>query len=203
MNHLQNAIVVVKTRDHWTSLSNQNYLRAHTTHTDWNVHLFASTVKQTKEGQFAKSHPTFFWSSEQWDVWWEVTTIGTDSGRNMTAAERLMASGSISFSCLDQICSLSVSSCEPLDTMLELCLLFATSKQLALLHWYKILVYSTPRTNDIPCSSGSHQDSARIVNVVEHKWGGTEAAIRNLNRSTREFFMFVWCLSLMLPVMPF
>ncbi len=93
MNLLQNANAVALTGDHWTSVSNQNYLgvTAHHIDTDWKLLSFALTVKHTEERHFAETCAQQFSEvAEQWDVAGKVTTIGTDSARNMTAAARLL-----------------------------------------------------------------------------------------------------------------
>ena len=84
INLLQNANAVSLTGDHWTSVSNQNYLgvTAHHIDADWKLHPVALTVKHCAE-QFSEV-------AEQWDIAGKGTTIGTDSARNMTAAARLL-----------------------------------------------------------------------------------------------------------------
>ena len=74
-------------------MSNQKYLgvTAHHIDTDWKLHLFALTVRHTEERHFADTCAQHFSEvAEQWDVAGKVTTIGTDSARNMTAAARLL-----------------------------------------------------------------------------------------------------------------
>lgn len=90
MDLLQNANAVALTGDHWTSVSNQNYLgvTAHHIDTDWKLHLFALTVRHTEERHFAETCAQHFSEvAEQWDVAGKVKTIGTDSARNMLSSK--------------------------------------------------------------------------------------------------------------------
>uniref|UniRef100_A0A8C1L2T9 Uncharacterized protein n=1 Tax=Cyprinus carpio TaxID=7962 RepID=A0A8C1L2T9_CYPCA len=93
INLLRNANAVALTGDHWTSVSNQNYLgvTAHHIDADWKLHSFALAVKHSEERHFAeKCAEQFSEVAEQWEIAGKVTTIGTDSARNMTAAARLL-----------------------------------------------------------------------------------------------------------------
>lgn len=90
-NLLEKAKYVALTGDHWTSVSNSNYLgvTAHVIDIKWRLHSFALTIQKTTTRHFAENVAEDFESvAEAWEVTQEVTTIGTDSARTMTAAMR-------------------------------------------------------------------------------------------------------------------
>uniref|UniRef100_A0A8C4DLB3 Zinc finger BED domain-containing protein 1 n=1 Tax=Dicentrarchus labrax TaxID=13489 RepID=A0A8C4DLB3_DICLA len=73
---------VALTGDHWTSVSNNNYLGVtvhHITET-WELKSFALTVMKTEERHFA-----------EWKIEGKILTIGTNSACNMTAAAKLLS----------------------------------------------------------------------------------------------------------------
>ncbi|TRY82969.1 hypothetical protein DNTS_033317 [Danionella cerebrum] len=83
---------IALTGDHWTSVSNNNYLgvTAHYINDTWELKSFALTILKTEERHFAEACKEQFLSvARKWDIEAKMTTIGTDSARNMVAAIRL------------------------------------------------------------------------------------------------------------------
>ncbi|RXN29914.1 zinc finger BED domain-containing 1-like protein [Labeo rohita] len=83
---------IALTGDHWTSVSNNNYLgvTAHYISDTWELKSFALTIIKTEEHHFAEACKEQFLSvARRWDIEGKTTTIGTDSARNMVAAIRL------------------------------------------------------------------------------------------------------------------
>ncbi|TRY64888.1 hypothetical protein DNTS_024589 [Danionella cerebrum] len=83
---------IALTGDHWTSVSNNNYLgvTAHYISDTWELKSFALTILKTEERHFAEACKEQFLSvARKWDIEAKMTTIGTDSARNMVAAIRL------------------------------------------------------------------------------------------------------------------
>ncbi|KAL0178787.1 hypothetical protein M9458_027681, partial [Cirrhinus mrigala] len=83
---------IALTGDHWTSVSNNNYLgvTAHYISDTWELKSFALTILKTEERHFAEACKEQFLSvARKWDIEGKTTTIGTDSARNMVAAIRL------------------------------------------------------------------------------------------------------------------
>ncbi|XP_034057937.1 zinc finger BED domain-containing protein 1-like [Gymnodraco acuticeps] len=92
-NLLEKAECVALTGDHWTSVSNSNYLgvTAHFIDIKWRLHSFALTIQKTTTRHFAENVAEDFESvAEAWEVTLKVTTIGTDCARTMIAAMRLL-----------------------------------------------------------------------------------------------------------------
>ncbi|XP_073720988.1 E3 SUMO-protein ligase ZBED1-like [Misgurnus anguillicaudatus] len=90
-NLLEKAECVALTGDHWTSVSNSNYLgvTAHFIDVKWRLHSFALTIQKTTARHFAENVAEDFESvAEAWEITQKVTTIGTDSARTMMAAMR-------------------------------------------------------------------------------------------------------------------
>uniref|UniRef100_A0A3Q3NKF3 Uncharacterized protein n=1 Tax=Labrus bergylta TaxID=56723 RepID=A0A3Q3NKF3_9LABR len=88
---LQRAPSVALTGDHWISLGNHNYLgvTVHFIDEQWELHSHALTVMKTEEGHFAETCAEHFMQvAQQWNVSNKVTTLSTDSARNMIAAAR-------------------------------------------------------------------------------------------------------------------
>ncbi|KAL3968626.1 lamin A/C [Sarotherodon galilaeus] len=84
---------VALTGDHWTSVNNDNYLgvTAHFIDNDWTVQSFALTVSKTEERHYAEACADHFLNvANEWKIKDKVTTLGTDSARNMVAAARLL-----------------------------------------------------------------------------------------------------------------
>lgn len=86
---LQSANAVALTGDHWTSVSNQNYLgvSAHHIDTNWTFLSFALTVRQTEETRVQH----FFEVAERWDIAKKVTTIGADGALTLVTAAWLQS----------------------------------------------------------------------------------------------------------------
>src|SRR4029434_2156045 len=85
---------VALTGDHWTSVSNDNYLgvTAHLITDKWKLKSFALTCMKTKERHFAEACAEQFKTvASNWAIDQKTTTIGTDSARNMVAAARLLS----------------------------------------------------------------------------------------------------------------
>ncbi|XP_051815909.1 E3 SUMO-protein ligase ZBED1-like [Acanthochromis polyacanthus] len=79
------------TGDHWTSFGNDNYLgvTAHFIDNDWCLQSFALTVSKTTERHYAEACAQHFEDiAQDWGIENKVTTLGTDSARNMVAAVR-------------------------------------------------------------------------------------------------------------------
>jgi len=88
---LQRAPSVALAVDHWTSLSNHNYLGiiVPTWNQQWELHSHALTVMKTVERHYAEMCAEHFIQvAQQRNVSNEVTSLSTDSARNMTAAAR-------------------------------------------------------------------------------------------------------------------
>ncbi|KAK7164986.1 hypothetical protein R3I94_003387 [Phoxinus phoxinus] len=84
---------VALTGDHWTSVSQHNYLgtTAHLIDKDWHMHSFALTVLKSEERHFAEAcAEQFMQVAKEWEIESKITTVGTDSARNMIAASRLL-----------------------------------------------------------------------------------------------------------------
>ena len=80
-------------RDHWTSGSNTNYMgvTAHHITETWELQSFALTVMKTEERHFAEACAEQFQTvARKWEIEEKITTIGTDSARNMIAAGRIL-----------------------------------------------------------------------------------------------------------------
>ncbi|XP_063765784.1 E3 SUMO-protein ligase ZBED1-like [Eleginops maclovinus] len=88
---LAQATFIALTGDHWTSVSNHNYLgvTAHLIDDKWELHSFALGVGKTEERHFAEACASqFLQVAKEWEITDKVTTIGTDSARNMIVAAR-------------------------------------------------------------------------------------------------------------------
>ncbi|RVE68512.1 hypothetical protein OJAV_G00093430 [Oryzias javanicus] len=82
---------VALTGDYWTSLGNHNYLGAtgHFFDCEWQLRSTALTVMKTEERHFASVCAEHFLDvARQWGVEEKVSTLTTDSARNMIAAAR-------------------------------------------------------------------------------------------------------------------
>ncbi|KAI4875619.1 hypothetical protein NFI96_008201 [Prochilodus magdalenae] len=93
MNMLEQAKCVALTGDHWTSVSNDNYLgvTVHFTDKEWNLQSFALTVSKTETRNYAEACGDHFLDvTKEWNITEKLTTLGTDSARNMVAAARLL-----------------------------------------------------------------------------------------------------------------
>ena len=81
------------TGDHWTSVSNDNYLgvTAHLITDEWKLKSFTLTCMKTEERHFAEACAQQFQTvASNWAIEDKTTTIGIDSARNMIAAARLL-----------------------------------------------------------------------------------------------------------------
>ncbi|KAI7790272.1 putative zinc finger BED domain-containing protein 1-like [Triplophysa rosa] len=90
---LASAEYVALTGDHWTSVSNNNYLgvTAHHITNTWELKSFALTVMKSEERHFAEvCAQQFQIVAHEWEIEGKITTIGTDSAHNMTAAAKLL-----------------------------------------------------------------------------------------------------------------
>ena len=84
---------VALTGDHWTSVSNDNYLgvTAHLITDEWKLKSFTLTCMKTEERHFAEACAQQFQTvASNWAIEDKTTTIGIDSARNMIAAARLL-----------------------------------------------------------------------------------------------------------------
>ncbi len=91
VNQLAEGTFIALTGDHWTSVSNQNYLgvTAHLIDDNWHLHSFTLGVLKTEERHFAEACASQFLNvANEWEITDKVTTIGTDSAPNMIAAAR-------------------------------------------------------------------------------------------------------------------
>jgi hypothetical protein len=79
---LKHAMAVALTGDHWTSVCIHNYLgvTAHHINKNWKLHSHAMAIMKTEDMDLAK----------QWNIENKVTTVCTDSARNIIAASRHM-----------------------------------------------------------------------------------------------------------------
>ncbi|XP_051797253.1 E3 SUMO-protein ligase ZBED1-like [Acanthochromis polyacanthus] len=90
---LSQAEYVALTGDHWTSVSNTNYLgvTAHHITKKWELVSFALTVIKTEECDFASACAEQFQTvARKWDIEGKITIIATDSAHNMVAAARIL-----------------------------------------------------------------------------------------------------------------
>ena len=90
---LASAEYVALTGDHWTSVSNDNYLgvTAHHITITWELKSFALTVMKSEERHFAEVCAQQFQTvAHKWKIEGKITTIGTESARNMTATAKLL-----------------------------------------------------------------------------------------------------------------
>uniref|UniRef100_A0A3P9B7T1 BED-type domain-containing protein n=1 Tax=Maylandia zebra TaxID=106582 RepID=A0A3P9B7T1_9CICH len=84
---------VALTGDHWTLVNNDNYLgvTVHFIDNDWTVQSFALTVSKTEERHYAEACADHFLNvANEWKIKDKITTLGTDSARNMVEAARLL-----------------------------------------------------------------------------------------------------------------
>lgn len=90
---LEQAKDVALTGDHWTSVSNDNYLgvTAHFMDEEWKLQSFALTVSKTEERHYAEACADRFLDvAKEWKIKEKLSTLGTDGARNMAAAVRLL-----------------------------------------------------------------------------------------------------------------
>uniref|UniRef100_A0A3Q3AW85 Zinc finger BED domain-containing protein 1-like n=1 Tax=Kryptolebias marmoratus TaxID=37003 RepID=A0A3Q3AW85_KRYMA len=90
---LEQAPYIALTCDHWTSASNANYLgaTAHFIDDNWCLHSFALTVSKSTERHYAEACAQHIQAvTQEWNIEKKITTLGTDSARNLTAAARLL-----------------------------------------------------------------------------------------------------------------
>ena len=89
---LAQAPFIALTGDHWTSVNNQNYLgvTGHLIDNKWQLLSFALVVVKTEERHFVDACARQFKVSDEWKITDKVTTVGTDSARNMIAAARIL-----------------------------------------------------------------------------------------------------------------
>lgn len=88
---LGQANTVALTGDYRTSLGNHNYLgvTAHYFDPYWKLNLHALTVMKTEDRHYADTCAKHFMQvAEKWDIESKVSTLTTDSARNMIAAAR-------------------------------------------------------------------------------------------------------------------
>ncbi|XP_058619761.1 E3 SUMO-protein ligase ZBED1-like [Onychostoma macrolepis] len=93
MNMIEQATQITLTGDHWTSVNNDNYLgvTAHFIDKEWKLQSFALTVSKTEERNYAEACADYFLNvTKEWKIEEKLTTLGTDSARNMVAAARLL-----------------------------------------------------------------------------------------------------------------
>ena len=91
---LEQAATVTLTGDHWTSVSNDNYLgvTAHLIDNVWKLRYFSLEVKKKKHSRHTAEDcaEEFIDVSNRWEISGKLTTLGTDSARIMLAAARLL-----------------------------------------------------------------------------------------------------------------
>ncbi|KAL6483231.1 hypothetical protein MHYP_G00081030 [Metynnis hypsauchen] len=88
---VKSATNVALTGDHWTSVSNKNYLgvTAHIIDDEWKIQSFALSMQKTTSRHYGDACAEDFMAvAEAWEIKEKVTTIGTDSARNMIVAAR-------------------------------------------------------------------------------------------------------------------
>lgn len=89
--NLDNTASVALTGDYWTSLGNHSYLgvTAHYIDQEWKLHSHALTVMRTDERHMADVCASHFMDvAGQWNIEEKVSTLNTDSARNMIAASK-------------------------------------------------------------------------------------------------------------------
>ncbi|KAK7913166.1 hypothetical protein WMY93_013377 [Mugilogobius chulae] len=85
------ASSVALTGDYWTSLGNHNFLgvTAHYIDEQWQLRSHALCVMKTEERHYAETCAEhFIHVAEEWGIMEKVSTLSTDSARNMIAAAR-------------------------------------------------------------------------------------------------------------------
>ena len=85
------AKYIALTGDHWTSVSNHNYLgvTAHVNDSEWKLQSFAIAMLKTETRHYADACAEQCMSvAEAWEVQQKVTIVGTDGARNMVAAAK-------------------------------------------------------------------------------------------------------------------
>ena len=90
---LKQAASVALTGDNWTSVRNDNYLgvTGHFIDNVWKLRSFALEVKKTEARHTAENcAEELIDVSNRWEISGKLTTLGTDSARNMLAAARLL-----------------------------------------------------------------------------------------------------------------
>ena len=90
---LKYAMAVALTGDHWTSVCIHNYLgvTAHHINKNWKLHSHAMAIMKTEDSHYAETCARHFMDlAKQWNIENKVTTVCTDSARNMIAAARHM-----------------------------------------------------------------------------------------------------------------
>lgn len=88
---LRQTNTVTLTGDYWTSLRNDRYLgvTAQYFDTHWNLRSHALTVMKTDERHYADVCAEHFLQvARQWNIELKISTLTTDSARNMIAAAR-------------------------------------------------------------------------------------------------------------------
>ncbi|KAI7801397.1 putative zinc finger BED domain-containing protein 1-like [Triplophysa rosa] len=88
---LRQTNTVALTGDYWTSLSNHSYLgvTAHYFDTHWKLRSHALTVMKTDERHYANVCAEHFLQvARQWNIELKISSLTTDSARNMIAAAR-------------------------------------------------------------------------------------------------------------------
>uniref|UniRef100_A0A3B3Q6P6 HAT C-terminal dimerisation domain-containing protein n=1 Tax=Paramormyrops kingsleyae TaxID=1676925 RepID=A0A3B3Q6P6_9TELE len=90
-DNLAHANHVALTGDHWTSISNDNYLgvTARIIDCDWKLTSFALTVLKSVTRHYSDAcAEQFLTVADDWGIQEKVTTVRTDSARNMVAVAR-------------------------------------------------------------------------------------------------------------------
>ncbi|XP_076864022.1 E3 SUMO-protein ligase ZBED1-like [Brachyhypopomus gauderio] len=85
------AQYIALTGDHWTSISNHNYLgvTAHYIDSEWKLTSFALSMRKTDTRHSADACADQFLSvAEAWQVQQKITTVSTDGARYMVAAAK-------------------------------------------------------------------------------------------------------------------
>lgn len=88
---LELTATIALTGDYWTSLGNESYLgvTGHYIDEQWQLHSHALTVMKTEERHHAATCAEHFMDvAKQWNIERKVSTLSTDSARNMIAATR-------------------------------------------------------------------------------------------------------------------
>ncbi|XP_062381388.1 E3 SUMO-protein ligase ZBED1-like [Sardina pilchardus] len=89
--NLENTTSIALTGDYWTSLGNHSYLgvTAHFIDQEWKLHSHALTVMRTDDRHTANACADHFMDvAGQWNIQERVSTLNTDSARNMIAASK-------------------------------------------------------------------------------------------------------------------
>ena len=171
------ADYVALTGDHWTSVSNNNYLgvTAHHITKTWELKSFALTTMKTEERHFAEAcAEQFLTVARKWEIEGKVTTIGTDSARNMIAAARLLTFEHMP--CIAHILQRSIT-----VSLSDSGFVHALSKSHKIVGHFKHSPANIAELQAQQAALGQKQEP--LVQDVPTRWNSTVDMVKRLNRN--------------------